>query len=152
MTQTQKRRLPHTLGQLALALLNATLILIVLALLLVWQISRNAQNAAATLVDAAQVPLARLETIEGELVSIRTQLEALQISEQGAIATAAQPVVAHLNTLEGELRALATRLPATVGAALEDPEQLVVRAVAAGSDKLGEWLMTYTDCRLPETG
>ena len=71
MSDSFVRRLGRTLGQLALALLNATLLLIVAALVLIWLLADKVEDVAETTIAAATEQVERLTPVTDQASSWR---------------------------------------------------------------------------------
>lgn len=89
MTPTADRRLGRTFGQLGLALLNATLILVALCLFLTWRILSTAEgfsaNVAQTVIEMSPIR-DDLQEMTSEVVALRADLAALRDAPGAAVA------------------------------------------------------------------
>ena len=157
MSDSFVRRLGRTLGQLALALLNATLLLIVAALVLSWQLADKVEDVAETTIAAATEQVERLTPVTDQATSLRGQLAELRADVaklenlDGSEATAsAQAILAKLDDLEGSILEMNATLEPFVEQITAEPGALVDRAVETGFAEAGTWIATLRDCRLVE--
>lgn len=131
------RRLGPTLGALATALLNATLILVALCLWLGWMLVSEARGVATALSDRVSL----LQSLQSEVAGLRADLSDLQLQANPAAATAALALrVASLDdyltaTTEGITALLADPgllVDGTVDRAALQIRRMVGRCVATG--------------------
>ncbi len=110
-------------GNLLLALLNATLILAALCLWLAWRALSAAEGVAEQLTEVAGeiTPVrAEIRELTEEIALVRSDL-----SETRTELTAARPLQDRLAGIETQL----TQLNETVSVAISDPEALIDRAI-----------------------
>lgn len=142
------RSLGRSLGNLLLALLNATLILAALCLWLAWGALSAAERVSEQIGTAAQTVLPLRAEIVGlteEVAAARADLAAHRASEAADTAEA----MASMARIETRL----AELTASVGALAADPETLIDRAVTAAFDGLGETVADIlSGLRGPATG
>jgi len=128
-----ERSLGRSLGNLFLALLNATLILAALCLWLAWGALSAAERVSGQIEEAAQtvMPLrAEIVSLTEEIGETRSQLAEFR-SDDAVDAAALEQRIAGVET---ELARL-TEAVSELGA---DPEALIDRAVTSAFDGLGE--------------
>ncbi|MCC5976406.1 MAG: hypothetical protein JJT81_20495 [Rubellimicrobium sp.] len=128
-----ERSFGRTVGSLALALLNATLILVALSLWLAWGAIRGAERVSDQLADAAETVLplrSEIVTLTEEIAAARAVL-AQRASEGDSGAVALEARLAGVEARLAELTAAVTELGI-------DPEALIDRAVSSSFEGLGE--------------
>lgn len=128
-----ERSLGRSVGNLVLALLNATLILAALCLWLAWGALSAAERVAGQIEEAAQTVLplrAEIVALTGEVAAIRADFA--DSRAEGAADRAA--LEARIAGAEAEL----ARLREAVARLSADPEALIDRAVASTFDGLGK--------------
>jgi len=128
-----ERRLGRTVGNLVLALLNATLILAIVCLWMAWSALSAAERVSETLGTAARtvVPLrSEIVSLTDEIAAARADLAARR--DDGAQNTAA--LEARIAGVEAQLADL-TAAVTDLGA---DPEALIEQAVSSAFEGLGE--------------
>jgi hypothetical protein len=131
-----------TLKDLALALLNATLILIALCLFLAWQVASTARDVTGRLSEelADLAPLrGTVQDTKDELTGLRQDLAGLRDGDGPAVS---QQVQARLAVLEERLDMTAERLNALSGA----PERLIDHAVETAADAAAQRVMAIRGC------
>jgi septal ring factor EnvC (AmiA/AmiB activator) len=127
------RSLGRTLGNLLLALLNATLILAALCLWLAWGALSAAERVSGQIEAAAQAvtPLrAEIVSLTEEIAAARAELAAFR-ARNGEDRDALERRLAEV---EAEL----ARLTSAVAGLGVDPEALIDRAVTSAFDRLGQ--------------
>lgn len=127
-----ERSLGRRVGNLLVALVNATLILAALCLWFAWGALSAAERVAAQIEDAAEMVLpmrAEIATLTEEIAATRTELATLRAGGTENRAALEQRMAG----VEAEL----ARLTATVAALGADPEALIDRAVTSAFDGLG---------------
>ena len=131
-----------TLKDLALALLNATLILVALCLFLAWQVVSTARDVTDRLGEelAGMAPLrgAVLE-VRDEVAGLRQDLAALRDGDSPALP---EEIQARLDGLEGRLDGAAERLEALSGA----PERLIDHTIETAADAAASRVMDIRGC------
>ena len=145
-----RRRLARALGGLALALLNATLLLTVLALFFGWRLAATAERVTATAAASAAAQLDRLDPVAGEIAALREEVAGLRAEIAVGAGEGAEALAARLDTLEARLDAAADGLGPVLAAARADPGLLVDRAVVAGVAEVGRQLAALRGCRAAE--
>ena len=148
---TPARRLRRTVGELALALLNATLILAALCLFLAWRAAATVEQVTETVTTAAAGHLAAVAPLRDELGAARGELAALRadldrLSAGGAVSDA---LSARLAAAEARLDALSDRAGQVIDTLPRDAGALVDRAVTRGVDRAGRWAAGLRGCTLP---
>ena len=156
MSDTFSGRLAHTIGQLALALLNATLILVVLALFLALSLAQTVDGVAekaittATQQIAVLSPLAdRVSGVEDKLDELRSDMTKLQLIEDTKVTDAAETILGKLDVLEGEISEVKTALAPAIETAATEPGVLIDRAVQTGVAEAGNLITTMSGCIAP---
>lgn len=131
-----KSSIGRTAANLALAVLNATLILAAICLWFAWGAFSAANDVADTLSEAT----ARITPVRSDIQSLTSEIAELR-SALSEIQTSAQNEPARLTAVTDEISALRAEI-ASVGTKLEtiaaDPDNLIDRAVKATFDELGE--------------
>jgi len=149
-------RLRRTLGQLGLALVNATLILVVLCLFLAWRTVATVERVTETAAAAAAEQVAALSPVADGIGAVRQDIAALRadlagLRQSGAeeAAAASDRLAERLEATESRLEALSGRVGPAVEAVSADPGVLIDRAVAAGVDRAGLWAAGLRGCTVP---
>lgn len=131
-----KSSIGRTAANLALAVLNATLILAAICLWFAWGAFSAANDVADTLSEAT----ARITPVRSDIQSLTSEIAELR-SALSEIQASAQNEPARLTAVTDEISALRAEI-ASVGTKLEtiaaDPDNLIDRAVKATFDELGE--------------
>lgn len=128
-----QRTVGRSVGNLLLALLNATLMLAALCLWLAWGALSSAERVTDRIAEAAEtvVPLrAEIRRLTDEIAVARTELGARRAENAAGTAV----LEARLEGVEAEL----ARLTAAVTELGADPEALIDRAVTSAFEGLGE--------------
>jgi len=128
-----ERSLGRSVGNLVLALLNATLLLAALCLWLAWGALSAAERVSGQIEEAAQTVLplrTEIVTLTEEIAATRTELAELR-SDGAADRAALEQRIAGV---EAEL----ARLTEAVTELAADPEALIDRAVTSAFDGLGD--------------
>ncbi|MEM8956814.1 MAG: hypothetical protein AAGC86_03270 [Pseudomonadota bacterium] len=153
MNDTVPRRLSRTVGQLALALLNATLILVVVALLLAWSLARTVERVTETAVSAATEQIAELSPLaddisglQDQLREVRGQLADLRLAEDARVAEAAEDVLARLEVLEETASDVRSELAPAIEGLTTNPVAIIDRAVETGIAAAGAWVSSLSGC------
>lgn len=152
---TFSQRLTRALGQLALALLNATLILVVVALFLVWRVAATVESATVAVTETASEQLARVTPVKDELSGLRSELAELRTSvaqlrsdttiDQAAVTSALRRIDGTRDRIDDA----AAKIAPVVDAVASDPGRVVDRAVATGVAQAGAWLAHLRGCTAP---
>lgn len=151
-------RLLPALRDLALAMLNATLILIVLCLFLGLRLTDRLEDVRTELTSRLAVfaPLrADLQQMTGEIAGLRSDLSDLRQTGELAGTPAAQALNARIGALETRLEEISTGLGeirTTVQAADIDAEALVAHAAGTAAVEFAAGLGALAGCSLPGTG
>jgi cell division protein FtsB len=135
-----ERSLGRRVGNLILALLNATLIIAALCLWLAWNAFSAAERVAVQVEEAAQTVL----PLRAEIVALTEEVAAMR----GDLAELRADGAADLAALEARIasaEADLARLRDAVAQLAADPEALVDRAVASAFDGLGETVADILD-------
>ncbi|MEM6464583.1 MAG: hypothetical protein AAF724_22005 [Pseudomonadota bacterium] len=153
MTHTVSGRLSRSVGQLALALLNATLILVVLGLLLAWNLSRTVERITETAVAAATNQLAEFKPLADEISGVQDQLAKLRVevadlrgADDTKVAEASEAVLSRLAVLDEAVLQMGAELGPAINKITTDPGVLVDRAVETGIAATGAWVSSLTGC------
>ncbi|MEM1341021.1 MAG: hypothetical protein AAGF68_01795 [Pseudomonadota bacterium] len=159
MQATPNRRLTRTLGNLALACLNATLILVVLALFLSLRLVGAVERVTETFISAAEVQVAQIAPLNEELSAVRAgltelqaELGALRPADGGQLSNALEAVSDSVSQTEAQLVSLNANLTSLAEAVSTDPGALIDRAVASAAAEAGQLVANVRGCRLPENG
>lgn len=151
MTHTFSGRLSRAAGQLVLALLNATLILVVVGLLLAWNLARTVERVTETAVAAATeqiTPLAdEISGVQDQLSELRGELAELRLADDARAAGASAAVLLRLAVLDEAVSQMRAELAPAINKATTDPGALVDRAVETGIAAAGEWVSSLAGCR-----
>jgi hypothetical protein len=145
-----ERRLSKTLGNLALALINATLILIALCLFLAWQVLSGFQHIseefAETLLEMAPVR-DDIQALTTEARDLRGDLQALQLRP---LADGNAPLAQQ----QEQLAAFQARMEGTldrVDAMISQPETLIYGAIDHTAQRATESVSDIVGCTRPDT-
>jgi methyl-accepting chemotaxis protein len=147
---TKRLNMLRTLKDLALAMLNATLILIVLCLFLAWKIADKADQIAASFARNLITVEPLRQDIQGAIAEMATLSRALeQMSSQSVELTAAglqqmQSQVEQINARMNTARQSITTLT-------ETPTKLIDYAVDATADRLTLSINDLRGCAPPQT-
>ena len=145
MTDTANRSLGRSLGQLALALLNATLILVALCLFLAWRVVSAADDVAAN-VALSVIELSPLrEEVQGltaEVTDLRTDLVALR---EAPGATLAPELAARVERMDARI----ARMDARIAELGEGADALVEASIAQAGDEARSLVETVLRCVPP---
>jgi uncharacterized small protein (DUF1192 family) len=146
-----ERRLAPTLRNLALALLNATLILAALVLWLTWR-TADAVHDVTEDVDLALVGLDPVRTdlalLRDEVSGLRADIAALSTSGPGGARTLTEPI-------EQRIAALDRRIADAVARAdrlTSDPAVLIDRAIGSVAENLTRSVARLRDCVPADAG
>jgi len=146
-----RNRLLTTLKDLALALLNATLLLLALCLFLAWQVAQTidgtAARFAASLVDLGPLRT-ELQALTDEGAALRAELAALRDLpanvHANASGTLADPATAQrLAQLEARMAQANARIEGLAGR----PEALLRETIDYGADRVSQSLADLMGCR-----
>lgn len=145
MTDTSNRSLGRTLGQLALALLNATLILVALCLFLAWRVVSAADDVAANVAQSVIELSPIREEMQGltsEVADLRTDLAALRDAPG---ATLTPELTARVERLDARVAQMDTRI-AEIG---DGADALVESAIAQAGEEARGVVETVLRCVPP---
>lgn len=137
-----------TLKDLALALINATLILIALCLFLAWKTSTTIDGMIATFARNLEVvaPLrGDVQAMTGELAALRADIAALR-SQSGEVSSAA------LSRLQSRAGAIETRVEdvqARITALQGAPQQLMDQAMQSALASFTQSVVDIRNCTPP---
>lgn len=158
MAETFPERLSRAAKNLLLALLNATLLLIVLALFFAWRVAGTVERVAENTVAAASAQVAQLaplknqvESIETQLMGLRADIAGLSLLEDSDAAIAVDAMLAELNSLEALVSEVNNTFSPIVETVTTDPGAVAQQAVAAGFAALGDEIATLGLCAAPGT-
>ena len=145
MTDTPDRSLGRTLGQLALALLNATLILVALCLFLAWRVVTAADGVAAS-VAQSMVELSpireEMQGVTAGVANLRADLAALRDAPG---ATLAPELTARVERLDARVGRMDARL-AELG---DSADEMVETAIAQAGEEARGIVETVLRCVPP---
>lgn len=143
-----ERSLWPTLRNLALALLNATLLLAALVLWLAWRTADTVHEVTED-IDVALVDLAPLgdglRGLTAEVAGLRTDLAALRDAPAEGMDALGDDLAARIDALETRLDAASAR----VDALLSEPEILIDRAIDASAGEMKQAIADLRGCTLP---
>ena len=147
----QRRKLITVIKDLALAFLNATLILIAICLWLAWQLSDTVSSAgsefAASLV-RVQPLRDDVQAMTTEIASLRADLAAMGQRTGEVGSQAFRSVHGRVETLEARVSGTLTKIEALVS----QPEQLVDYAIDQTAISLKSTLSDVWQCGSRQTG
>ena len=156
MSETLSNRLTRAVGQLALALVDATLLLVVAALFLGWSLAQKVERisevtiASATQQIAAISPVAdQVAGLKEDLGLLRADVADLRLTEDGKIEQTASRIITKLDALEVELSDVNATLAPTFKAMSTDPGIVVDRAVTTSLAEVGAWITSLSSCHAP---
>jgi hypothetical protein len=136
------------LKALALALLNATLILVALCLFLAWNLAREVDEIstdfAQSLIDINPVR-DDIRDLTFEVASLRADLEAVMTQTGDARDTAQTEAIARLDAVNTRISGIADQAQAL----LDEPEALVDYAIDATAREMKEGVADLRGCTLP---
>lgn len=154
MSNSYSGRLLRTSGQLALALINATLILFVVALFLALKLADTVERLTETAIAAAtqQVeqlsPLAdRAERIEDQLKEIQADVVSLRLREDALVAKTTETLTQKLEDLDTSISEMNALLAPALETVTTEPGILVERAVQKSLAEAGTWVTTLSGCK-----
>lgn len=154
MSDTFFGRLGYVIGQLVLALLNATLILIVAALLLAWSLANTVERFTETAIAAATQQIEQLSPIadqaaslEDQLNEIRADIASLQVIEDSQLAQTAASLRVKVDDLDAGISEMNAALAPVIETAGAEPGILIDRAVRTGIAEAGAWITTLSGCQ-----
>jgi TolA-binding protein len=154
MSNSFSGRLLRATGQLALALINATLILFVVALFLALKLANTVERVTETAIAAAtqQVeqlsPIAdRAERIEDQIEELKADVVSIRLSEDTQVARTAETLMLRLEDLDASLSEMNALLAPAVETVTTEPGMLVERAVQISLAEAGTWVTTLSGCK-----
>ncbi|WP_425092659.1 hypothetical protein [Tropicimonas sp. S265A] len=145
-----ERSLPGTLKNLALALLNATLLLLAVCLFLAWQLVQSFADISTQLTETLTgiTPLRTdVQVLSAESAALRAELTALRDLERTGTADLSQGALARIAGLEARLTEIADRVDGITSA----PETLMIAALDHALDRATGGLTKLADCKAPDT-
>lgn len=130
---------------LALALLNATLILLALCLFLAWKVTTTVDGLTATFSEnlITMTPLRdEVAGLRGDLSDIRADLAAIK-AQSGAVSTAAlNGLQQKVQTLETNVKGMQTRVRQLV----DTPEQLIDHSIETAANSFTRSISDLKGC------
>ncbi|WP_282021881.1 hypothetical protein [Ruegeria faecimaris] len=137
-----------TLKDLALALINATLILVALCLFLGWKLATTAQSLMSDFSQKVQIVAPLREEVQGvrsELAALRTELATIQVNGALADTATAQRVsqtLDRLSQIEDTLQAAQSRIVAVA----ETPDAFISTSIEKTADTVADRIITIKGC------
>lgn len=134
------------LKDLALALINATLILIAICLFFLWQISNTAERVSASFAENLEV----LKPLKGEVQGVREELAGLRGDLAALQAVPGQAT----DKIEARMDALSARLDGVQGRMdqlAETPELMMTVAIDRTAEHLAATVKDLRGCTAPES-
>ncbi|WP_299636980.1 hypothetical protein [uncultured Ruegeria sp.] len=141
-----------TLKDLALALLNATLILVALCLFLGWKLASKVESVSAEFSETVQVLAPIRDEAKGiriELSALRGELTTLMTENQITDSQTAQNIhttLRRLNAVEEKLQTTQERFTKLA----DTPEVLIAQTIQTGADIASERVLALRGCE-PES-
>ncbi|MHA3979794.1 hypothetical protein ACW9UR_19125 [Halovulum sp. GXIMD14794] len=158
MQQSFPDRLKRALAQLALAALNATLILIVLGLFFAWRLAVTAERITDQAITSAAAQVAQLSSVQEDLTGLKDQfaglradIEEVRLEGTESASEASERIAAKLDEIEAQISEVSGQLGPAVEAISIDPGILVDRAVETGMSEFGTWVAGMRGCDFPGT-
>lgn len=142
-------RIGRTIGNLLLALINATLILVALCLFLGWQLSRQVETITGNVAqNLTQVEGLRSEVsaMTAEMAALRSELSAQRVQADPMTLQAMQELSAKLDGIDGRLTDARSRIQSF----LSEPTALVDRAVDGMGREMKEVAASFGACPAPQ--
>ncbi len=139
-----------TLKDLALALLNATLILVALCLFLAWQVAQSGERIAASFADNINV----LSPVSDNVSALVSEVEALRadlstaLKDQDGFTT---PRLTGLQTRADQLDQDLAHIRQALNNLSETPDRMVEVAVDRTADRINASIETLIQCRAPQS-
>ncbi len=143
MSETRSR-LGRTIGNLLLALLNATLILVALCLYLAWQLAQEVETVAGHVSEK----VGQVESLRSEVSSMTAEMAALRADLSKQSVQADSLTLQKMDDLSAKLDRIENGMAETRGkveAFLDEPNALVDRAVDRTTDNLKEIIADFRD-------
>lgn len=147
MSDTSKR-IWGTVGNLILALCNATLILLALCLWLAWNVVGTARSIATevgTRIGDLQPVRVEMAALTGEVAALRASLEAMAAQEGGATVVALQGLRDQVVVMDQKFAGLNARL----GAVIDDPTALIDHAIGTAATAAQAGISGLMNCSVP---
>lgn len=144
MSETRSR-LGRTIGNLLLALLNATLILVALCLFLGWQLAEE----VSAVTDHVGQKMTKVEDLGNEVSSMSAEMAALRAELSKQSVQADPMTLQKMTELSAKLDRIDQGMADTKGrvdAFLEEPNALVDRAVDRTTANIKEIVADFSDC------
>lgn len=141
-----------TLKNLALALLNATLILVALCLFLAWKISQTVDGVAQNFASSLQIVTPLREDVgamTSELAALRADLATIRDQTGEARSQAMGAVQDRMSAIDARLSDASARLAALQDAPRELLDQSVERTMAAAADEFSRAVNDIRGCTAP---
>lgn len=142
------RSLLSTLRSLALAMLNATLILVALCLFLAWQVVDGFRDVTGQVSGALQglSPLREdVRSLADESAALRAELASLRAERGETRAVVSTQTAARLAELEDDLARTGARIEKLVA----HPETLLLETIGTGAETAAQALGTVFGCARP---
>ncbi|NDR59026.1 hypothetical protein [Aliiruegeria sabulilitoris] len=154
MSDTSSRLL-RALRDLAIALINATLILVLLCLILGWKLLDRVDNVAANFarnIVSVEPLRGDVQSMTTEIAALRSDLAAIRENSGQATSEAAQAVATRLESVEARIETVDDRMTAfreRVQSIELDPEVLAARAVETAANQFVISAGQLAGCEMP---
>ncbi|WP_299353102.1 hypothetical protein [uncultured Shimia sp.] len=138
-----------TVKNLLLAMVNATLILIVLALFLIWQISNTAERVAGNFaenLDVLKPVTSGVGDLQTEVAALRADVAALATGSQVGLGQRRAEIDRRLGALDLKLEGFNSSLAQIA----ETPDRLMEAAIETAADKAASTIIDMRNCQKPE--
>ena len=139
-----------TLKNLGLAMINATLILIVLCLFLTWKITNRVDNLASNFAQNLNIVAPLREDLQGatkELAALRSDLAALKTQSGDVSSATLQRLQDRMSQTQGKLETAQQ----SVRDLTQAPAQLIDHAIETAADEFAQRAKDIRGCVPPET-
>jgi len=139
-----------TLKNLGLAMINATLILIVLCLFLTWKITNRVDNLASNFAQNLNIVAPLREDLQGatrELAALRSDLAALKTQSGDVSSATLQRLQDRMSQTQGKLETAQQ----SVRDLAQAPAQLIDHAIETAADEFAQRAKDIRGCVPPET-
>jgi cell division protein FtsX len=140
----------NALKNLIVAMINATLILIVLALFLAWNVTNKADQIASNFARSIVTVQPLREDIQGmtaELAAIRGDIAQISGASEGVRSASLQRIAARLDQMEA--RAETARL--SISELSQAPTKMVDYAINSAVDAVAQGAMDIRGCAAPNS-
>jgi hypothetical protein len=145
----KQRSLGNTVKDLFLALLNATLILILLCLFAAWQLANTVESISANFANGliSISPLSgEIEAMTEELAAVRSDLGSLGDMSEDFRSESMAHIEVRLENMSDKIGGFANRVDQLV----TNPDILIDYAVESAADEVKEGVAELRGCTLPE--